>query len=71
MTEIRYYPLIDCDSDGTEKVAMITRAKRQAFISASGERFNYSGRQFTGGKICCFALVNGVKLINAALDSSA
>ena len=23
MTEIRYYPLIDCDSDGTEKVAMI------------------------------------------------
>ena len=49
----------------------LTRAKRQAFISASGERFNYSGRQFTGGKICCFDLVNGVKLINAALDSSA
>lgn len=23
MTEIRYYSLIDCDSDGTEKVAMI------------------------------------------------
>ena len=23
MTEIRYYPLIDCDSEGTEKVAMI------------------------------------------------
>ena len=23
MTEFRYYPLFDCDSDGTEKVAMI------------------------------------------------
>ena len=23
MTEIRYYPLIDCDTEGTEKVAMI------------------------------------------------
>lgn len=23
MTEIRYYPLIDCDTKGTEKVAMI------------------------------------------------
>lgn len=23
MTEIKYYPLIDCDTDGTEKVAMI------------------------------------------------
>jgi len=22
MTEIRYYPLIDCDTEGTEKVAM-------------------------------------------------
>lgn len=47
----------------------LTRAKRQAFISASGERFNSSGRQFTGGKICCFALVNGIKLINAAPNS--
>ena len=24
MIEIRYYPLIDCDSEGKEKVAMIT-----------------------------------------------
>ena len=23
MTEIRYYPLVDCDTDGTEKVAML------------------------------------------------
>ena len=23
MTEIKYYPLIDCDTEGTEKVAMI------------------------------------------------
>ena len=23
MTEIKYYPLIDCDTNGTEKVAMI------------------------------------------------
>lgn len=24
MTEIKYYPLIDCDTEGTEKVAMIS-----------------------------------------------
>lgn len=47
----------------------LTRAKRQAFISASGERYNARGRQFTGGKICCFASVDGVKLINAASQS--
>lgn len=47
----------------------LTRAKKQVFISASGERYNARGRQFTGGKICCFALVNGVKLINAAKDN--
>lgn len=23
MTEVKYYPLIDCDTEGTEKVAMI------------------------------------------------
>lgn len=44
----------------------LTRAKRQAFISASGERYNARGQRYTGGKVCCFALVNGVKLINAA-----
>jgi DNA helicase-2/ATP-dependent DNA helicase PcrA len=44
----------------------LTRAKRQAFISASGERYNAHDQQFTGGKVCCFALVDGVKLINAA-----
>lgn len=48
----------------------LTRAKKQAFISASGERFNARGQHFTGGKVCCFALVDGVKLINAALKSS-
>ena len=40
----------------------LTRAKRQAYISASAERFNASGKQFTNGKICCFALVKGIKL---------
>ena len=48
----------------------LTRAKKQVFISASGERYNARGRQFTGGKICCFALVNGVRLINAAPNKS-
>lgn len=48
----------------------LTRAKKQVFISASGERYNARGRQFTGGKICCFALVNGVRLINAAPNRS-
>ncbi|RPF47683.1 DNA helicase-2/ATP-dependent DNA helicase PcrA [Hydrogenoanaerobacterium saccharovorans] len=47
----------------------LTRARRQAFISASGERYNARGQKFTGGKICCFALVNGVTLINAATNS--
>lgn len=49
----------------------LTRSKRQAFISASGERFNSKGTQFTNGKVCCFALVNGVKLINAASKDNA
>lgn len=48
----------------------LTRARRQAFISASGERYNAHGQQFTGGKVCCFAFINGVKLINAATNSS-
>lgn len=43
----------------------LTRAKMQAFISASGERFNAREQRFTGGKICCFALVDGVKLIDS------
>ena len=47
----------------------LTRAKKQAFISASGERFNARGQQFTGGKVCCFALVDGVKLINASQNN--
>lgn len=48
----------------------LTRAKRQAFISASGERYNACGKQFTGVKVCCFASVNGVKLMNAAPNGS-
>lgn len=48
----------------------ITRAKRQAFISASAERFNANGQQYSDGKVCCFALINGVKLVNAAPSSS-
>lgn len=43
----------------------LTRAKKQVFISASAERFNSYGRKFTNGKICCFALMNGIKLVNA------
>ena len=42
----------------------LTRARKQIYISASAERFNAQGRQFTDGKVCCFALVNGVKLVN-------
>lgn len=41
----------------------LTRARKQAYISASAERFNAQGRQFTNGKICCLALINGVKLV--------
>jgi DNA helicase-2/ATP-dependent DNA helicase PcrA len=43
----------------------VTRARKQAFVSASAERFNASGRQFTSGRVCCLALINGIKLINA------
>lgn len=48
----------------------LTRAKKQAFISASGERYNYRGERFYGGKICCLASVNGVSLVNAASHKS-
>lgn len=43
----------------------LTRAKKQAYISASAERFNAQGQQFTNGKICCLALIDGIKLVNA------
>jgi len=45
----------------------LTRARKQAYISASAERFNAYGRQFTNGKICCLALINGIKLVKADL----
>lgn len=43
----------------------LTRARKQAFLSASAERFNARGQRFTNGKICCLALVDGVKLVEA------
>jgi len=43
----------------------LTRAKKQVYVSASAERFNASGRQFTNGKMCCLATVDGVKLVKA------
>jgi DNA helicase-2/ATP-dependent DNA helicase PcrA len=43
----------------------LTRARKQAYISASAERFNAQGRQFTNGNICCFAFIDGIKLVNA------
>lgn len=48
----------------------LTRAKKQAYISASKERFNASGTRYNSGKICCFALVNGIKLIDASPAST-
>lgn len=35
MTEIKYYPLIDCDTEGTEKVAMIPVTNEAAIRSQS------------------------------------
>ena len=35
MTEIMYYPLIDCDTEGTEKVAMIPTPNGNAVKSQS------------------------------------
>lgn len=43
----------------------LTRAKEQVYISASKERFNSKGKQFTDGRVCCFAEVEGIKLIDA------
>ncbi len=43
----------------------LTRARKQAYLSASAERFNARGQRFTNGKICCLALVDGVKLVEA------
>lgn len=39
----------------------ITRARKQAYISASAQRINSSGREFQNGKIPCFAFLKGVK----------
>lgn len=36
MTEIKYYPVIDCDTEGTEKVAMIP-APNSAAVQAQSE----------------------------------
>ena len=35
MTEIRYYPLIDCDTEGIEKVAMIPTLNPRAIMAQS------------------------------------
>ena len=35
MTEIRYYPLIDCDTEGTEKVAMFPTLERDTVMATS------------------------------------
>lgn len=35
MTDIKYYPLIDCDTEGTEKVAMIPTPNGNAVKSRS------------------------------------
>ncbi len=43
----------------------LTRARKQAYISASAEGFDARGQQFANGKICCLALVKGVKLVKA------
>lgn len=36
MTDIRYYPLIDCDLEGTEKMAMIPTLKGSTAKAQSG-----------------------------------
>lgn len=36
MTEIRYYPLVDCDTEGTEKMAMIP-APSSAAVQAQSQ----------------------------------
>jgi DNA helicase-2/ATP-dependent DNA helicase PcrA len=43
----------------------LTRAREQAYISASVERFNAQGKKSTNGKLCCFATIKGLKPIKA------
>ena len=45
----------------------LSRAKKQAYISASAERFNAGGKRFMNGKVCCLALIKGLKLVKATL----
>ena len=49
----------------------LTRARKQVYISASKERFNASGVRYNTGKICCFALANGIKLVDASSPDTA
>ena len=35
MTDIRYYPLIDCDTEGTEKVAMLPTLDSRTIMAQS------------------------------------
>ncbi len=35
MTDIRYYPLVDCDTEGTEKVAMFPSLDRDTIMAQS------------------------------------
>ncbi len=42
----------------------LTRARKQAYISASAERFNANGVQYKNGKVSCLASINGIKLKN-------
>ena len=43
----------------------LTRARKQAYVSASNERYNAKGNQSLSSKFCCFAKIPGIKLVDA------
>ena len=57
MTDIRYYPLIDCDTEGTEKAAMIPTLDRNAVKTQSDmwleEMIPHHFRLYTGKTRSC------------------
>lgn len=82
MTDIRYYPLIDCDTEGTEKVAMIPTLDRNAVKTQSDmwleEMIPHHFQLYTGKarscadifNVCCPCCGAAMKRISGVIDGN-
>ena len=82
MTDIKYYPLIDCDTEGTEKVAMIPTPNGNAVKSRSKmwleEMIPHHFRLYTKNTRCsadtfhirCPRCGTALKRIGGAIDAT-